>query len=196
MKKILYVLFSGAFILAIKSCVFGKAKLAEPTALAFADSSIYSIQLATLDGKGQINWGDYKGKKILIVNTASECGYTPQYEGLEKLYQKYKESLVIIGCPCNQFGGQEPGDTAEIRNFCSTKYNISFPLSAKLDVKGSNQHPLYAWLTQKDLNKVMDATVKWNFNKFLIDEQGRLIAYFPSSTKPDDAGLISAIEKK
>jgi glutathione peroxidase len=195
MRKVFTIVLSGAIFLAIKACVFGHTKTTDMAHFVPPAETIYSISLKTLDGKGQLDFTSFKGKKILIVNTASECGYTYQYEGLEKLYGKYKEKLVIIGCPCNQFGGQEPGDSTEISGFCKKNYGVTFPLSEKLDVKGNNQHPLYKWLTNKSSNGALDATVTWNFNKFLLDENGNLIAYFPSKVKPEDPELISAIEK-
>lgn len=187
-------ILSGGILLSLKSCVFGQTKMAANTTDS-AKTAIYPIMLKTLDGTGSIDFSAYKGKKILVVNTASECGYTPQYEGLEKLYKQYGNKLVVIGCPCNQFGGQEPGDTSEIRNFCTTKFSVSFPMSEKLDVKGKNQHPLFTWLTSKTKNGVLDAKVLWNFNKFLIDENGFLMAYFPSKVKPDDAELLKLINQ-
>jgi glutathione peroxidase len=193
MRRIFLFLFTGGVLLSLKSCIFGHSKIA--TTMTDSASSVYSIQLKSLDGAGIIDFKALKGKKILIVNTASECGYTYQYEGLQKLATDKKDKLVIIGCPCNQFGGQEPGDTSEIRQFCTSKFSVSFPLSEKLDVKGSNQHALYKWLTQKSENGVLDADVLWNFNKFLIDEKGNLIGYYPSSVKPEDAELKAAIEK-
>ncbi len=157
-------------------------------------NSIYKFKVSDLSG-GKINFADYKGKKILIVNTASKCGYTPQYEGLEKLYKKYQGKLVIIGFPANNFGAQEPGTDGQIQEFCLKNYGVSFPMASKVSVKGENIIPLYQWLTRKKHNGKMDSEVKWNFQKYLISETGELIDMFPSSVKPDDAELISAIEK-
>ncbi|MCH1544683.1 MAG: glutathione peroxidase [Bacteroidia bacterium] len=154
----------------------------------------YSIKINSLEGK-EINLEDYKGKKILVVNTASECGFTPQYEDLQKLHETYGEKVVIIGTPCNQFGGQEPGDASSIKNFCQKNYSVSFLMTEKLDVKGSNQHALYEWLTKKSVNCVLDSEVGWNFNKFLINEEGNLLAYFPSTTDPMSSDITSLIEK-
>lgn len=151
------------------------------------------ISLRTLDIQS-INLADFKGKKILFVNTASKCGYTGQYADLEKLSKEYKENLVIIGTPCNQFGGQEPGSAEEIGAFCEKNYGVTFLLTEKLDVKGANQHPLYKWLTTETENGLSDFEVKWNFNKFLINEKGQLTHYFGSGTKPYDAELIAAIK--
>jgi glutathione peroxidase len=189
----MYVI-SGGLFLSLKSCVFAQTRVAEKPGDSTAPV-IYGIELKTLNGASTIDFAQYKGKKILIVNTASECGFTYQYEGLEALSIRFGEKLVIIGCPCNQFGGQEPGDSSEIQDFCSSKFSVNFPLSEKLDVKGKNQHPLYAWLTQKSLNGMLDAEVIWNFNKFLIDENGHMMAYFQSRVKPDDPALMEMIEK-
>jgi glutathione peroxidase len=150
--------------------------------------------LQSLEGK-EVNLADFKGKKILIVNTASECGFTPQYEELQKLQEKYPEKLVIIGTPCNQFGGQEPGDATQIKNFCQKNYGVSFLMTEKMDVKGAKQHELYRWLTQKNVNGVLDNEVSWNFNKFLVNEEGKLLAYFPSTTGPLSSNITSLIEK-
>jgi glutathione peroxidase len=156
-------------------------------------SSIYDFKVEALDG-GTIDFAKYKGKKVLIVNTASECGYTPQYEGLEALYKKYKGKLIIVGFPSNDFGGQEPGSNAEIASFCKKNYGVSFPMAAKVTVKGNNKTAIYQWLTEKKYNGFADNNIKWNFNKFLIDEKGNLVAYY-GSTKPEDAELIKAIEQ-
>ena len=145
--------------------------------------SIYDISINSIIGE-PINFIDFKGKKILIVNTASECGFTEQYADLEKLYGTYKDKLVVIGVPCNQFGGQEPGTLTEIKSFCEVNYGVTFLLTEKVDVKGENQHPLYKWLTSKKLNGVKSTSVKWNFQKYLIDENGHFVDYFYSITKP------------
>ncbi len=157
-------------------------------------TNIYDFKVAGLNG-GTIDLAQYKGKKILIVNVASECGYTYQYEDLEKLYEKYKDKMVLIGFPCNQFGFQEPGSPEEIKTFCSSKYGVTFQLASKIDVKGKDQAPIYEWLTKKELNGVETTEVSWNFNKYLIDEQGNYIAHYGSKVKPFDAVLVAAIEK-
>jgi glutathione peroxidase len=156
--------------------------------------SVYDVKVDALDG-GKINLSDYKGKKMLIVNTASKCGYTPQYEALQTLSEKYKEKLVVIGFPCNNFMFQEPGDAEKIREFCSKNYGVSFPMAAKIDVKGKNMHPLYVWLTQKKYNNLSDNSVKWNFQKYLIDETGKLIEVFEPGVDPLSDRITSAIEK-
>ena len=130
----------------------------------------------------------------MVVNTASKCGYTPQYELLQKVYTQYKGKLVIIGFPCNQFGGQEPGSNEEIVDFCQKNYGVTFPLADKVDVKGANQSAIYQWLTQKAKNGVLDATIGWNFNKFLLDENGKMLAYFPSNVKPDSDTILSYLK--
>ena len=145
--------------------------------------SLYNISINSITGE-PINFEDFKGKKILIVNTASECGFTGQYEDLEKLNKTYKDKLVVIGVPCNQFGGQEPGTLTEIQSFCKVNYGVTFLLTEKVDVKGENQHPLYQWLTNKEMNGMKNSSVKWNFQKYLINENGELIDYFYSITKP------------
>lgn len=145
--------------------------------------SIYDFKVESLEG-GTIDFATFKGKKILIVNTASKCGYTPQYEELEALYKKYQDKLVIVGFPANNFGGQEPGTNTEINEFCKKNYGVSFPMAAKVSVKGNDIAPIYKWLCDKSLNGVLDADVKWNFSKFLLDEKGNLVAKYDSGVKP------------
>lgn len=154
-----------------------------PKTLDAQTKNIYDFKVEGLDG-GTIDFSQYKGKKILIVNTASKCGYTPQYEGLQKLYEKYKDKMVIIGFPANNFMYQEPGDNATIKSFCEKNYGVTFPMAAKIDVKGKKMHPLYVWLTQKKYNHYNDSKVKWNFQKYLIDEKGNLIEVFAPDIEP------------
>jgi glutathione peroxidase len=163
------------------------------TTLFLNAQSIHTFKVTGIDGK-QINLAAYKGKKILIVNTASKCGYTPQYESLQKVYDQYKDKLVILGFPCNQFGGQEPGTNEEIAAFCKANYGVNFPLADKIDVKGANIAPIYQWLTQKAKNGVLDANIGWNFNKFLIDENGKMLAYFPSNVKPESDAITAYLK--
>lgn len=144
---------------------------------------LYTIGINSLKDT-PINLEEFKGKKILFVNVASKCGFTKQYKELQQLSETYKENLVVIGLPCNQFGNQEPGNTSQIESFCTLNYGVTFLITEKIEVKGSNQHPLYSWLTKKTLNSVKSSTVKWNFQKYLVDEQGLLIDYFYSLTKP------------
>lgn len=154
-----------------------------PTEKMITEKSIYDFKVEGLEG-GTIDFSTFKGKKILIVNTASKCGYTPQYEGLQKLYDTYKDKLVIVGFPANNFGGQEPGSAAEIQEFCKKNYGVTFPMAAKVSVKGDDMAPIYQWLCNKTQNGVLDAEVGWNFGKFLLDENGKLLSYFPSKVKP------------
>jgi glutathione peroxidase len=146
-------------------------------------SNIYDFKVSSLDGSS-IDFSKYKGKNILIVNTASQCGYTKQYADLEKLYEQYKGNLVIIGFPANNFGGQEPGTNKEIKEFCSKNYGVTFPMAEKISVKGEDIHPLFQYLTSKEKNGQMNADIKWNFTKFLINKEGKLVAVFPSSVNP------------
>lgn len=145
--------------------------------------SIYEFKIPGLEG-GEIDLSKYKGKKILIVNTASQCGYTPQYADLEKLYEQYKGKLVVIGFPANNFGGQEPGSNSEIKEFCKKNYGVSFPMAEKVSVKGSDTHPLFQYLNAEAKKLGVEDPIKWNFTKFLVDEKGKLIAVFPSKVKP------------
>ena len=144
---------------------------------------IYQFKVQGLEGD-QIDFASFKGKKILVVNTASACGYTPQYKELEELYEKYKDRLVVVGFPANNFGAQEPGTNADIKTFCQKNYGVTFPMAAKISVKGADIAPIYQWLTNKEKNGVLDAEIKWNFNKFLIDENGHIIAKFDSKVTP------------
>jgi glutathione peroxidase len=145
---------------------------------------IYDFKVPALDGN-TIDLSQYRGKKLLIVNTASKCGFTPQYADLEKLYEKYKDKLVIVGFPANNFGQQEPGTNSEIKEFCTKNYGVTFPMADKVDVIGDNIHPLFKYLTQEaEKLGVADPVIKWNFTKFLLDENGKLIAVFPSKVTP------------
>lgn len=156
--------------------------------------SIYDFKVAGLEG-GTIDFSKFRGKKILIVNTASECGNTPQYADLEKLHEKYKDKLVIVGFPANDFGAQEPGSNQEIATFCKKNYRVKFPMAAKISVKGDEKAPIYQWLTEKKYNGYMDSDVKWNFQKYLINEKGELVAIFAHRTNPSSEEVTAAIEK-
>lgn len=158
-------------------------RLALLSLLFAAAVSIYDFKVPGLDG-GSIDLSKYKGKKILIVNTASKCGYTPQYADLEKLYEQYKDKLVILGFPANNFNQQEPGTNAEIQEFCKKNYGVSFPMSEKVSVKGEDIHPLFKYLVDEAAKKGIENPIKWNFTKFLIDEKGSLITVFPSKVTP------------
>ena len=146
-------------------------------------NSIYNLSFTSIEGK-KVQLETFKGKYILFVNVASKCGFTSQYKGLEELAKTYKEQLVVIGFPCDQFGGQEPGNSQEIKTFCESRYGVTFPMSEKIDVKGSNQHEIYTWLTDIKRNGKTSIGVKWNFQKYLVSPNGELIDYFFSVTKP------------
>lgn len=155
--------------------------------------SIYDFECETISGEMQ-PLSNYKGKAMLIVNTASKCGFTPQYDGLEALYEKYaQDGLEVLGFPCNQFGSQEPGTNADIQNFCSTKFDVSFPMFAKVDVNGSGAHPLYKYLKEEAPGLLGTGRVKWNFTKFLVDKNGNVLERFAPKTKPEE--IEEAIEK-
>jgi glutathione peroxidase len=156
-------------------------------------NSIYDFKVDALSG-GSIDFAQYKGKKILVVNTASECGYTPQYEGLEKLYEQYKDKLVIVGFPANNFGGQEPGSNAEIGTFCKKNYGVTFPMAAKDSVKGDDMDPLFKWLVAEAKKQGVEEPIKWNFTKFLLDENGKLVHVFPSKVAPMSDELIGYLK--
>lgn len=155
--------------------------------------NIYDFKIKSLDG-GVIDFSQFKGKKILIVNTASMCGYTPQYEGLEKLYEQHKDNLVIVGFPSDNFGGQEYQNDSEIKSFCQKNFGVTFPLTTRVDVKGEGATPIFKYLSNKEENGVLDATISWNFNKFLIDENGKLIAYFDSKVTPESPELLKYLK--
>lgn len=158
--------------------------------------SFHDFKVKDIDGK-EFDLSSLKGKKVLVVNTASKCGFTPQYKDLQELYLKYGgDNFVIIGFPANNFLSQEPGSNEEIKEFCSSKYEVTFPMMAKISVKGKDIHPLYAWLTDKNLNGVMDSEVKWNFQKYLIDENGKLVDVVFPKTNPLDEKIVNWITGK
>lgn len=156
-------------------------------------TDIWSFKIPAIDG-GVIDMSAYRGKPLLIVNTASFCGFTPQYEQLEALYRMYKGELIVIGFPSNDFMFQEPLSNKKIAEFCSTKYDVTFPMAAKVGVKGNSKAPIYQWLTEERYNGLMDSTVKWNFQKYLVNREGKLIHMFPHEMPPDDPSIIEAIE--
>lgn len=159
-----------------------------------SQKSFYDFTVQTIDGQ-QFSFADLKGKKVMIVNTASKCGHTPQYKDLELLNKAYKQKLVIIGFPANNFMNQEPGTNSEIREFCDSKYGVTFPMMAKISVKGSDMHPLYQWLTRKSENGVLDSEVAWNFQKYIIDENGNLVGYFKPAVKPLSDEVVMWVTK-
>ena len=173
-----------------------KTKAVSAIAPAKQMKNIYSFKVKDIDGN-EFDFATLKGKKIIIVNTASKCGFTPQYKDLETLYQQYKDkNLVIIGFPANNFGQQEPGTDSEIHTFCQKNYGVTFPMMEKISVKGSDEHELYKWLTDKKQNGVSDGEVKWNFGKFLIDENGKWFKCLPSKVEPMDEQITNWIEGK
>jgi glutathione peroxidase len=158
------------------------------------EKNFHSFTVKTITGE-EISLSEFRGKKVLVVNTASKCGLTPQYENLQKLYEEYGgDDFTIVGFPANNFLSQEPGSNEEIQEFCSINYGVTFPMMAKISVKGKGIHPLYAWLTDKDENGVMDAKVSWNFQKFLIDENGNLVDMVPPKNSPYDERIIGWIK--
>ncbi|REG87458.1 glutathione peroxidase [Winogradskyella sediminis] len=161
--------------------------------IAAATQSVYNIAINSIQGQ-PIDLHQFRGKKILFVNVASKCGFTPQYRDLQKLLDKYKETLVIIALPCNQFGKQEPGTAKEIQEYCEINYGISFLITEKIKVKGADQHPLYQWLTKKALNGKQNTTVKWNFQKYLIDENGEFLNYYYSITNPTSSRITKYLK--
>jgi len=174
--------------------VFGFAAMAAPTA-SMKTKSVLDFKMKDIDGK-DIKLNKYKGKVLLIVNTASKCGYTPQYEGLQAIYEKYnKQGFYVLGFPANNFGEQEPGTETEIKEFCESKYKVTFPMFAKISVKGDDQNPLYKFLTAKETNPSFAGEIEWNFNKFLVDKNGKIVARFKSKDKPESEAVTSAIEK-
>jgi glutathione peroxidase len=161
----------------------------------FGASSVLDFTLNSIDGKAA-PLSEYRGKVVMIVNVASKCGYTPQYAGLEKIYEKYKDQgFVILGFPANNFGLQEPGTNEEIKTFCSSKYQVTFPMYSKISVKGEDKTPLYQFLTDAKSNPATAGEIKWNFTKFLVDRNGKVIARFESAITPESADVTGAIEK-
>lgn len=157
-------------------------------------NSVYDFKMKDIDGN-DVELKKYKGSVLLVVNTASQCGYTPQYEGLQKIFDKYKgEGFTVLGFPANNFGGQEPGTEKEIKEFCTLKYKVTFPMFAKISVKGEDQHPLYTYLTSKETNPEFAGDIKWNFNKFLIGRDGKILARFDSKATPESEEVAKAIE--
>jgi glutathione peroxidase len=177
MKK--NILISGLLILAMSTGI--------------AQTSFYDFTVKDISGE-DYPLSQLKGKKVLVVNTASKCGNTPQYEGLQALYEKYgDENFIIVGFPANNFAGQEPGSNEDIASFCKLNYGVTFPMMSKISVKGKDQHPLYTWLTSKSENGVEDSKVTWNFQKYLIDENGQLAGHLSPKTQPDSEELVSWI---
>ena len=189
MKKLFIILLS--IVAFLQSCTNQKKEISQekPNVM----KSLYDYKVESLDGK-EINFADFKGKKILIVNTASECGFTEQYADLQKVSEEYKDKLVVVGFPANNFGGQEPGSNEQIGAFCQKNFGVTFPMAAKVSVKGDDIAPIFKFLTEKDLNGVKNTSILWNFTKFLIDENGQLIDSFVSTTKPTSDSITKYLK--
>ncbi|MHA7128437.1 glutathione peroxidase [Algoriphagus namhaensis] len=157
------------------------------------ESAFYDFEMKDLNGK-TVKFSSFKGKKILVVNVASRCGYTPQYEGLQELYSNFSDKVVVLGFPANNFGGQEPGSNEEIKEFCSTYYGVTFPVFEKVSVKGFDKHPIYRWLSDPEMNGWNSEEPSWNFCKYLLDEKGELLKFYPSSVSPLDEDILKMIE--
>ena len=178
----------------IKTLLAAALGMAVMSASAMAASSVYDFTLKSIDGKST-PLSDFKGKVVLLVNVASKCGYTPQYTALEALYEKYKDrDFVIVGVPANNFGGQEPGTNEEIKTFCKSKYSVTFPMMGKVSVKGADQTPLYQFLTASETDSKFAGDIKWNFTKFLISKDGKIVNRFESKVTPDDPQVTAAVE--
>ena len=174
--------------------IISKIKLPQIDSNSNEEKSIYDIAINDINGK-PVSLKDFKGKNMLFVNVASKCGFTNQYKELQELSVKFKNKLVVIGSPCNQFGNQEPGSAQEINAFCELNYGVTFLITEKLDVKGSKQHPLYKWLTSKELNGKKSSSVKWNFQKYMVNKQGELVDYYFSITKPMSNKILVVLWK-
>jgi glutathione peroxidase len=155
-------------------------------------SSIHNFKIESLEGSS-IDFSDFKGKKIMLVNVASECGLTPQYQQLQELYENHSDKVVIVGCPANNFGAQEPDSNEQIKEFCTVRYGVSFPMTAKISVKGEDMHELYQFVTKKDLNGFEDSEVKWNFQKYIFNEEGKLIKVIAPTVSPIDEEVLMSL---
>ncbi len=188
MKTLATIIISGIlFFLALSWKKENKTTITNPK-----PEGVYKFKLKTLDGQ-EISLEKFKGKKLLLVNVASECGFTPQYKNLETLYEKYKDKLEVVGFPANNFGGQEPGTAAEIKTFCTKNYGVTFQMMEKVSVKGDDTCPLYKWLSNKEENGVTSDAPKWNFCKYLIDENGKVIKFFSSKVDPLSEEITSLL---
>jgi glutathione peroxidase len=185
------LLLATAFVVFCDECPFNGLFNAE----AASPRTVLDFKMRDIDGK-DVKLKKYKGNVLLLVNVASKCGYTPQYEGLQATYEKYKDQgFVTLGFPANNFGGQEPGTEAEIKEFCSSKYHVTFPMFAKISVKGEDADPLYKFLTSKETNPTFGGDITWNFNKFLVDRKGTVVARFTSKDAPESDKVTDEIEK-
>lgn len=194
LKLFIFVLIFAGIIVAGLAYKYGFILNATPKT-APPEKSIYEFSMKDIDGR-DVKLEAYRGQVAMIVNVASKCGYTPQYEGLEAIYEKYQgRGFTILGFPANNFLGQEPGTEADIKEFCSTNFGVKFPLFAKISVTGKDQHPLYTFLTSKESNPEFGGDISWNFNKFLLDRNGKVVARFATKEKPDSEAVASTIEK-
>ncbi|MGZ3921413.1 MAG: glutathione peroxidase [Bacteroidia bacterium] len=191
MKKILFKFFSGIFISALSIFSFSAFKN-PPHNSGGTPASIYDFKLKTLDGE-EITLAKFKGKKMLLINVASECGFTPQYKNLQALHEQYGNKVVLIGFPANNFGGQEPGTSTEIKAFCTKNYGVTFQMMEKISVKGNDINPLYKWLSTKEENGTCSDAPNWNFCKYLIDENGKIIKFFNSKVDPLSKDITSLL---
>lgn len=193
--KVLYTILTIALLIACKEAPKETVAMNNTKTTLQQPESIYQFKVKTIDGK-DFDFASLKGKKIMIVNTASKCGYTPQYKDLEQLYETYKDdNFVIVGFPANNFAQQEPGTNQEIAEFCELNYGVTFPMMAKISVKGDDMHPVYQFLTEKSKNGFKDSEVGWNFQKYLIDENGHVVDVIPSKIVPTDPAIINWIKK-
>lgn len=191
MKKSIVIVLIAMIIIAMKMSLISAQNQEKGKSM----KSIYDFVVKDIDGN-ELKLEQFKGKVMLIVNVASKCGFTPQYEGLQKLYMQYKDKgLVVLGFPANNFLNQEPGSNEEIKQFCSLNYNVTFPMFSKISVKGKDIAPLYQFLTSKETNPEFAGDISWNFNKFLVDRSGKIIARFGSRTRPESDELVQAIER-
>ncbi len=194
MKKIVFLFLLGAMLHSCQNHAQNQKSIAKSQQTVMSKQNIYQFQVEDLEGN-TFDFSTLKGKKILIVNTASECGLTPQYEQLQAIYEKYKDkNLVIVGFPANNFGSQEPGTNQQIATFCQKNYGVTFPMMAKISVKGNDMHAVYQFLTQKAKNGLEDSEVQWNFQKYLINEKGELDKVISPRTLPTDAEIVNWIE--
>lgn len=190
------LLFLGCLLLLISAYSISKTHPLKPKVSSITENamakSFYDFKMKDLNGK-EVDFSSFKGKKIMVVNVASKCGYTPQYEALQELYEAHGDKIVILGFPANNFGGQEPGSNEEIKSFCSVNYGVTFPMFEKISVKGFDKDPLYRWLTDAAMNGWNNEEPSWNFCKYILDENGKLIKYFPSKVSPMDQDIIDLI---
>jgi glutathione peroxidase len=194
-KLLAFAVAAGVGVSALAKPGDVKDTVKEPTKMAAKSGSPLDFTVKTIDGQEK-KLSDYQGKVVLLVNVASKCGLTPQYTALESTYEKYKDKgFVIIGFPANNFGAQEPGTNEEIKQFCTSKYNVTFPMMSKISVKGGDKHPLYKFLTEGKAGEDFAGDIEWNFAKFLVDRNGNVIARFASKTTPDSPQVTAAIEK-